>query len=74
MNKLFRPATLWAAAVGLGTLGTALVFVGVTVPGLVLAGVGFIDVGLLAAAAAGVLTLAPTGGRDSAIEEERHPG
>jgi len=66
-----RSDALWLAAVALGTIGTALVFVGVTVSGLVLPGVVLIDVALLVAAAAGAWQLRTAG---STVEEDRHAG
>jgi hypothetical protein len=55
---------LWPGAAALATIGTALVFAGVTLPGLFLPGVVCIDAGLLTALAAGALTLGRTASPD----------
>ena len=51
------PTLLWLGAVTLGTLGTALVFLGVTIAAAFVPGVVLIDLALVLAAAAGWLEL-----------------
>lgn len=52
---------MWVGAVGLVVIGTAFVFLAVTMSGLFLPGVVLIDAGLLVAAGAGVMSLRAAG-------------
>jgi hypothetical protein len=68
MSRLTGTSAGWLGAVVLATLGTALVFVGVTVSGVFLPGVVLIDGALLLAAGTGLWQLRP----GSAVEQEGH--
>jgi len=48
---------LWLAVVALATIGTALVFIGVTIPPAFLPGIVIIDCAVVIAAGAGLLEL-----------------